>query len=105
VAAADTIAQNSDTLANASAGLSSAAGDLKGAASELDSSIPSDAFGKALPALAAAGNQVAAAIGKSLKSLAEFAQASAEATKATQAEFERIEEDATAAFHSSGDGK
>lgn len=98
MASGDKIVQSSDELQTAERELQTAARTLTTASASLESSIPADAFGTMGGFIAAAGNQVAGVIADSLTSLAAYAETTATGTAQTRAEFERVENEAVAAF-------
>ena len=92
------ITQSSDAL-HAAARETSAAGDaLSGSTAALRTAVPSGAFGMLGEGIVAAANSAGTAIGGLLGTLSRLAEASAQGVSATQTEFERIEDAATARF-------
>lgn len=100
MAGAAKIAQLSESLSAVERESGTAASVLSSASSCLDSAIPSDAFGAAGTAIAAAGNQFGAALGALLESMSKTATQLSQGASSARAEFERVEDDAAARFRS-----
>jgi hypothetical protein len=92
------IVQKSEELTTIERDARDAASALTSASSSLDAAIPSDAFGVAGTAIAAAGNQFGKALGSILASMAKTATLLEQGTAAARTEFERVDDEASALF-------